>query len=71
MSIRDGGQAFPLPTAYYPNGELLHGGWDGMSLRDYFAAKAMQGMLQRTLAPQEISQVSYIIADAMLAAREE
>jgi hypothetical protein len=37
MSIRDGGQAFPLPTAYYPNGELLHGGWDGMSLRDYFA----------------------------------
>jgi hypothetical protein len=45
MSIRDGGQAFPLPTAYYPNGELLHGGWDGMTLRDYFAAKVMQATI--------------------------
>lgn len=34
MSISDGGQAFPEPGCPYGRG--------GMTLRDYFAAKAMQ-----------------------------
>ena len=47
----------------------------GMSLRDYFAAKAMQGIHanvecnERTFT--EIAEISYKQADAMLKAREE
>ena len=63
-------------------------GFDGMSLRDYFAAKAMEGAILkhdsiiRRYADtgdfiedydtfEELSKVSYMIADAMLKAREE
>ena len=46
----------------------------GMTLRDYFAAKAMQGLLTNPecpLAPlDEVPQASYKMADAMLKARE-
>ena len=35
MSKNDGGQAFP-------HGDIVHGGGTGMTLRDYFAAKAVQ-----------------------------
>jgi hypothetical protein len=43
----------------------------GMTLRDYFAAKAMQAIVSNgDVDPQKISQASYIIADAMLKARE-
>lgn len=55
---------------------------DGMSLRDYFAAKAMQGMLAHSTRyhpaqgyPEKwhdaISQEAFEIADAMLEAREK
>ena len=72
--INDGGPAFP------PH-------WDpkthpsGMTLRDYFAAKAMQGMLAdsqtRESCPEDheekwvrsFARVCYEFADAMLAAR--
>jgi len=40
MHITDGGPAFPATEANYHN-ENMRG--EGMSLRDYFAAKAMQG----------------------------
>jgi len=52
----------------------------GMSLHDYFAAKAMQGMLGNTkgafgtayeAANLNLARASYAIADAMLKAREE
>ena len=55
----------------------------GMTLRDYFAAKAMQGFIANTLAMQAISdnfpnegdeyvaQESYRMADAMLKQREQ
>ncbi len=36
MSKNDGGQAFP-------HGDMVHGGCTGMTLRDYFAAKALAG----------------------------
>ena len=39
-----GGPAFPFPAYTYPNGEINHGE-GGMTLRDYFAAKAMQGIV--------------------------
>ncbi len=39
-----GGMAFARPTSQAPNFEIA---WDqqGMTLRDYFAAKAMQGII--------------------------
>ena len=42
---------------------------DGMQLRDYLAAKAMQGMLANGIPCGEIPVYAYEIADAMIAAR--
>ena len=46
--------------------------WCGMTLRDYFAAKAMQGLLasSRDLSWRELGALSYDAADAMMKARE-
>ena len=72
MSNRDtGGPAFPA-------GERFEGvdGWQtepGMTLRDYFAAKAMQGLLAGKLQSVELKLITrdcYAMADAMLKARE-
>jgi hypothetical protein len=61
--------AFPLHPEYYDEDCL------GMTLRDYFAAKAMQGLLANAeclLKPwDEVPQASYKMADVMLKAREE
>jgi hypothetical protein len=48
----------------------------GMTLRDYFAAKAMQGFMANKsnpmhFQPEADASWAYSIADAMLAAREE
>ena len=48
----------------------------GMDLRDYFAAKAMQGLLSGMQKGQEaqvllVPIAAYKIADAMMKAREE
>ena len=42
-----------------------------MTLRDYFAAHAMQGVMARTTDQGGIAQWSYEMADAMLKARME
>jgi hypothetical protein len=46
---------------------------NGMTLRDYFAAKAMQSFLtgDYDLYPHEAAQKAYAQADAMLKARDE
>ena len=64
-----GGSAFPT-TRYEYGGES-----DGMTLRDYFAAKALQGMfasgnLPKSVSDEELAAVAYQTADAMLKARE-
>jgi len=42
----------------------------GMTLRDYFAAKAMQAMVPLNgVTPQAAASVAYTFADAMLKAR--
>lgn len=70
MSKNDGGPAFPQGQAV---GEIskLEG---GMSLRDYFAAKALQGMCADPstagTAGKDIVAECYDLADAMLEARE-
>jgi len=61
-----------VPQAFPYNGvgdELNYS--KGMLLRDYFAAKAMQGMLanNETNIPALI-QAAYIVADAMLRERQ-
>ena len=48
---------------------------NGMTLRDYFAAKAMQGLFSCGKAHDEhtahvTAKASYLMADAMLKARE-
>ena len=67
MSKDNGGPAFPSNGSM---GEVTH---EGMTLRDYFAAKAMQGFLSaaEVWTASEISDASYELADAMLAARKE
>ena len=62
--------AFPLTSNWL--GELRH--LNGMTLRDYFAAKVMQGICASdpvsTMTNERIATESYDLADAMLKARE-
>ncbi len=55
------------------NGETMRG-HKGMTLRDYFAAKAMQGMLSENSGirypTDELVDFAYKVADAMMKARE-
>ena len=70
------GPAFPVPDQYTANGEPISQGCFGMSLRDYFAAKAMQAMLNTELrrdmwaSVEKIAIDAYKQADAMLKVRE-
>lgn len=70
--INDGGPAFPLPLGTTNCAEPAQSG--GMSLRDYFAAKAMQGFSASNdigwRSINHIAETAYEWADAMLAARE-
>jgi len=45
----------------------------GMDLRDYFAAKAMQGIQQtsKNTMYEDIARLAYVMADAMMKAREK
>lgn len=69
MSAADktGGPAFPTLEEHGFNS-----GMPGMTLRDYFAAKAMQGMLtsDENYRTKELAEYAYQVADAMLAARD-
>jgi len=62
--------AFPMA------GDTTNGGWcyDGMTLRDYFAAKAMQAWMlspPNTNCDGAIAEWAYATADAMLREREK
>ena len=43
---------------------------EGMDLRDYFAAQAMQRLVDLITHPKDVARNAYIIADAMMEARE-
>lgn len=71
--IKDGGPAFPRTVQRWNDSFEQR---DGMTLRDYFAAKAMQAIIQadgiqyaRVAAPEH-AELAYLSADAMLAAKE-
>lgn len=68
----DGGPAFPVPAAHVSGTDCYP--QEGMSLRDYFAAKALQGFIASNHATAEWISAhavtsSYSLADAMLAER--
>ena len=67
--IETGGPAFPCHPEIIPQKER---DFAGMTLRDYFAAKAMQGFLAAEYAyrPDGWAKEAYEMADAMLKARE-
>ena len=70
--IKTGGAAFPRPCGEFNiRGEgKFNNSQDGMTLRDYFAAKAMQGLLANPEFYEDEVGYAYKIADAMLAERE-
>jgi len=61
-----GGPAFP---SHGSMGEVAH---EGMTMRDYFAAKAMQSLItvQFQTKQAQSAETAYEWADAMLKARE-
>lgn len=68
MTKNTGGPAFPSPT----DGMLDN---EGMTLRDYFAAKAMSSIIDQQdvhdgRVYKNVAWIAYQIADAMLKARE-
>jgi hypothetical protein len=64
--------AFPTGIITDGKGKII-GGSNGMTLRDYMAAKAMQGMMAEVHDPncEYIAQTAYKMADAMLKERGE
>lgn len=87
MGIPTGGPAFPRAASIdptdgtLPDGDRLIDAYDGMSLRDYFAAQALVGLLaSRDAGPRHdetvrqfrarIARVSYGFADVLLLARD-
>lgn len=78
-NIKDGRRpAFPAHGPFEPGIANTSYSYPGMTLRDYFAAKALSGLLAfsgdgLTAAkgsPLQLAEASYKFADAMLAERE-
>jgi len=72
-----GGPAFPTPRIALNDNGVVTGFSvmaDGMTLRDYFAAKAMQAMRESDhedmLSARDLAMLAYQDADAMLEARK-
>ncbi|MCC3703610.1 hypothetical protein [Rouxiella badensis] len=77
MSTDNGGQAFPRPYSKDDWLEEHNYAQDGMSLRDFLAAKAMLGLVisegsaSAANGYADLSTASYALADAMLAERSK
>lgn len=66
MNKETGGPAFPK-TPFIEIGTPQN----GMTLRDYFAAKAMQALMSGRGVPEDVAVMyAYRMADAMLEARK-
>ena len=63
-----------IPAFPRPHSGAKQYAQEGMTLRDYFAAKAMQGMLVNNggkVPFRDLTKWSYYIADEMMEAREK
>jgi hypothetical protein len=81
-NLDNGGQAFPRQQWEYDgHNNVLQYQENGMTLRDYFAAKAMQAFITGAMSDgtklrtgdgddKVVAKAAYIIADAMLKGRE-
>jgi len=67
--INDGGPAFPTDSEHQSGPHTWHSA--GMTLRDYFAAKAMQALARSGNYFDATARQAYMIADAMLREREK
>ena len=73
----DGGPAFPIASEFDERrGEMVRYGTYGMSLRDYFAARAMASLMISAfgdphMTPDVLAEEAYQWADAMLKARAQ
>jgi len=75
MTKNTGGPAFPVTSYVNSDGETFESQPQGMTLRDYFAAKAMQSLLTGIESGKEhqvvlIPNIAYELADEMLKARK-
>ena len=71
MNKETGGQAFSGASDGCKDGSPIYTQQSGgMTLRDYFAAKAMQGILFECLETKDTAKFAYEMADAMLEARK-
>jgi hypothetical protein len=83
--VNDGGPAFPIPIAGCSDGGVYNtleqsaGRLGGISMRDYFAAKAMQALITKSHGEDTtggskgvplVAKYAYDYADEMLKARE-
>lgn len=70
MSIETGGPAFPKAGLdAWNQAKTIH---PGMTLRDYFAAKAMQGLMTVVDCEkweEKTARIAYMVADAMIKER--
>lgn len=81
--MADGGSAFPQYVGMDENGDTVWG--EGMSLRDFFAAHALQGLLANAQIAKDMvkdkigpelnqswhGETAYAFADALLKARSK
>ncbi len=77
MSAKDGGPAFPTDGLSVIEGHVYQAvKSSGMTLRDYFAAAAMQGLIGRTQSFytddefERWAKRAYRVADVMVAERD-
>lgn len=70
---KTGSAAFPRSAGDYNGSKFGNRGQSGMTLRDYFAAKAMQGLASKPGSPdyEYEAMAAYKYAAAMLAEREK
>jgi hypothetical protein len=75
--INDGGPAFPRPASQFKLNQSTHQAfpYNGMTLRDWFAGQALAGFIDfGTKSDDEYfelgARAAYLMADAMLRARE-
>lgn len=71
----------PLNPPAFPMGNPEQGGYDGMTLRDWFAGQTLAGLMSNQnipfaadyaeCEPEQIAKAVFDIADAMLAQREQ
>lgn len=79
-TIDHGGFAFPTQAICTPAGDVMSSADDGMSLRNYYAGKALVGLTTANPSAhlginpgyaKHVAEACFVLADAMIAAGKE